>query len=204
MPRNFRAALVRRGHRGSQLGRGNEHISLEIVYAFVQPVIDSLGSIFRPGELVQLQSPRTRTLQMWAGDVNLWAWHSPSVNLLLDLQIGVRFQGTGGADRSHASRKIKPGKTETHLSEDHIPHGIKHVVMHADEAGNHAVAVQVEQLGFTRYPYRRGISDSRDFSFEYHDGLVLARTCAGAINDAYMSQSHKRSIYFYEIAHLRR
>jgi len=115
-----------------------------------------------------------------------------------------RFQGTGGADRSHASRKIKTWKTETHLTEDHITHGIKHVVMHADKARNHAVAVQVEHLRFTRYTYRRGISDSRDFSFEYHDGLVLARSCAGAINDAYMSQSHNRSIYFYKIAHLRR
>src|SRR3981081_3801630 len=195
MPRNFRAALMRRGYRGRQLGRGNEHIRLEIVYAFVQPVIDGLGRIFRPGELVQLHRPRTRTLQVWAGDVNLWPWHSPSVDLFLDLQIGVRFQGTGGADRSHASRKIKTGETETHLSEDHIPHGIKHVVMHADESGNHAVAVQVEHLRFTRYTYRRGISDSRDFSFEYHDGLVLARTCARAINNAYASQSHNRSIY---------
>ena len=204
MPRNFRAALVRRGHRGSQLGRGNEHIGLEIVYPFIQPVIDSLRSIFRPGELVQLQSPRTRTLQIWAGDVNLWPRHSPRVDLFLDLQIGVRLQGTGGADRSHASRKIKTWKTETHLSEDHIAHGIKHVVMHADKARNHGVAVQVEHLGFPRYTYRRGVSDSRDFSFEYHDGLVFARTCAGAINDACMSQSHNRSIYFYKIAHLRR
>src|ERR1700730_3266157 len=204
MSRNLRAALVRRGHRGSQLGRGNEHIGLEIVHAFIQPVIDGLPSIFRAGELVQLHSPRTRTLQIWAGDVNLWPRHSPSVNLFLDLQVGVRLERTGGADRSHASRKIKTWKTETHLSEDHIAHGIKHVVMHADKARNHAVAVQVEHLGFIRYAHRRGTSDSRDFSFEYQDGLVFARTCAGAINDAYMSQSHNRSIYFYKIAHLRK
>jgi hypothetical protein len=42
--------------------------------------------------------------------------------------------------------QVQARKAECHLAEDAVAHGVEHVVVHADETGNHSIAMQIEHL----------------------------------------------------------
>src|ERR1700674_5850753 len=120
---------------GREFRRGDEHVCLEIVHALIEPKIDGLSCVIRAGELVQLQSPTASAFKIGSGNVDLRARRFALVNLLLELKIGVRLERTGGADGRHAPRQVQTWKAERYLGEDAVTHGIKHMVVHADETG---------------------------------------------------------------------
>src|SRR5580692_1330390 len=99
---------------------------------------------------MHLNRPRPFALKIRAGDVNLRARRLSSVDGLLDLEIGVRLQRSSSANRGDPTRQIETWKAEAHLAEDAIAHGIKHVVMHPDEARDDAIAMQIEHLRILR------------------------------------------------------
>src|ERR1700675_1351453 len=131
------------GDGGRKFRGGDEHVRLEIVHALIEPKVDGLSCVVRAGELVQLQSPSASAFKIGSGDVDLRARGFALVNLLLEFKIGVRLERTGGADGRHATSQVETWKADRHLAEDAVTHGIKHMVMHADETGDDTVAVQI-------------------------------------------------------------
>ena len=147
MSGNFRASFMGRSHSGGKFCRSNEHIRLEIVDALIEPKIDGLRRIVGSGELMHLQGPTASSFKIRSGDVYLRPRRFSRIDLLLKLKIGVGFERARGADGGHSAGQVKTRKAECHLAEHAVAHGIEHVVVHADQAGNDAVTVQVEDLG---------------------------------------------------------
>src|SRR6266481_9421217 len=146
MPCNLCSALMGCGDGGRKFRRRDEHVRLEIVHALIEPEVDGLSCVIRAGELLQLQGPTASAFKIGSGNVDLRARRFAPVNLLLKLQIGVRLERTGGADGRNAASKVQTWKAERHLAEDAVAHGIKHMVVHADETGDDTVAMQIEHL----------------------------------------------------------
>ena len=126
------------------------------------------------------------------------------VNVPLDLKIGVRLKRTGGADRRHSGSKIKPRKAIRHLTINPIPHGIKHVIMHPDEPGNYRVAMQIEHLGVLGNVRLSSAAYEPNLPIRQHNGLVILRPGASAINYPHMLQRNNRRIHLDELFDLRR
>src|SRR5439155_23713667 len=82
--------------------------------------------------------------------------------------------------------------------------GIEHVVMHADESGNDAIAVEVEDLGARGRISFGGGADRLNLPIRKHDGLVGYRCGTRAVNHADMLQCDHRRVYFDELFDLRR
>ena len=76
--------------------------------------------------------------------------HFTAINLPLDRQVGVGFNASGGPNGGDPAGQIQPGETDRHLVEDRIARRIEHVLVHADEAWNHAVSMQVDDLRIFR------------------------------------------------------
>ena len=179
VPGDFRSPLVRGGDGRREFLRSDEHVSLEIVDAFIEPEIYRLGRVIRSRELVHLQSPAAGAFEVRSGNVNFRAQHLAFVDGLLDFEVGVRLERSGGADRGNAACQIKPRKAVAHLAEDAAAHGIEQVIVHADQAGNHAVTMKVQNL---RILGRSGIRDRDDLSLREDDGLIGPRRSAGPVN----------------------
>src|SRR5579864_1405821 len=143
MSGHLHSALVRGCNRSRKFRRRDEHVSLEIVYALIHPVIGGLRRVLRPSELVQLHRKRSRTFKIGTGHVYLRPWSLPSIDLLLQFEIGIRLKRSGRSDRGHASGKIKARKTVSHLAKHAVSHGIEHVIVHAYQARDDTVSVQI-------------------------------------------------------------
>ena len=78
------------------------------------------------------------------------------------------------------------------------------MVVHADQAGDDAVPVQIEDLRILRNTGRRSVGNGLDLSFGDHDRLVFARGRTGAVDDAHVGQSHRGRVHLHKAAHLRR
>ena len=63
------------------------------------------------------------------------------------------------------------------------------MLVHADQAGDHGVALQIEAPGGGRNRSRRGDADSGDFSVIDEDGLILGGGRASAVDHADVQQS---------------
>ena len=119
--------------------------------------------------------------------MHFWPGNFAGVDVLLQFEIGVGLKGAGGADGSHASGKVQSRKAESHFPEDRVAHGIEHVIVHADQAGNDSVLVEVESLSIFGKVGVRGVGDGLDLSLAQDDGLVLARGRARAVDNAHVS-----------------
>src|ERR1700704_851965 len=153
-----------RGDGGRKFRGGDEHVRLEIVHALIEPKVDGFSCIIRAGELVQLQSPTASAFKIGSRNMDLRARRFALVNLLLELKIGVRLERTGGAYGCDATSKVQTWKAERHLAKDAVTHGIKHMVVHADKAGDDTVAVEIEHLSIFGDIRRRGIRDRFNLS----------------------------------------
>ena len=65
----------------------------------------------------------------------------------MQFEIKIGLNASGGANGGHAQGEVEARKAVRHLAIDPIAHGIKHVVMHADESGDDAIALEVENFG---------------------------------------------------------
>ena len=92
---------------------------------------------------MQLKRKCSLALDIGPGGMNLRPGHFSGVNVVFDFEIGVRLERARGTDCGYSCGKIEARKAVRHLAIDPIAHGIKHVVMHADQAGDDGVAVEV-------------------------------------------------------------
>ena len=186
MPGNFRAAFMRRSHGSGKLRRSDEHVRLKAVHALVQPEIHGLRGIVWPAELVHLQRPTARPFQIRSGHVHLRPGRFAFINLLLELKVSVRFERTCGADRSHSPGQVQTRKAVRHLTENAVAHGVEHVIVHAHEAGDYAVTMQVQHLRVFRDTRRCRIGNGFYLSLAEKNCLIFARSRARAINHAHV------------------
>ena len=204
MSGNFSAPLVSGVHGSRQFGWSDEHVRFEIIDALVEPEINGLGCVVRSSELMHLHRKSARSFQIRPSHVDLRTRRLSPINLPLEFKVGVRFERSRGANGGHSSGKIQTREAERHLAEDPISHGVKEMIVHADQAGDDTVAVQVEHLGILGNIRRRAVGDRLDLSFRNDDGLVFPRGRARAVNHAHMGQRHDGSIDRHKAAHVRR
>src|SRR5215831_3452896 len=88
-----------------------------------------------------------------------------SIDRFSDFKIGVWLERSSGANRGYAASQVEPRKTVRHFAERARSNGIKHVVVHADEARDDRVSLQVEDLGVFRHVGGRGIAKRFNLSF---------------------------------------
>src|SRR3989442_9280369 len=199
MSRNFCAAFVGSGDCSREFISSNEVINLEIVHPLVEPIVHSSCGIIRPGELMQLQSPTAFPFQIRPSNVYMWSGHCAGINRTFDFKVGIWLKRASRSDRSNSSRKIEPWEAVCHLAEDDIAHGIKHVIVHAHQAGDNAVAVEVENLATFGHTRGSRVCDGFDLAIGHEDGLIFAGRRAGSVNHANMLQHYDRGIYFHEL-----
>jgi len=75
--------------------------------------------------------------------------------------------------------------------------------VHADQAGNHAIAVQVEHLRILWDVGCGSVTDRLYLPVVENNCLVIAHRRARPVDDANMSQGHDRGINLHEGAHFR-
>src|SRR5947208_10694561 len=204
MSRNFCTAFVGSGDRSREYISGNEVINLEIVHALIEPIVHGFCGIFWPRELMQLQSPSAVPFEIRSGDVDMRSGHCVGINRTLDFKVGIWLKRASRSDRSNSSRKIEPWEAERHLAEDDIAHGIKHVIVHADQAGDNGVAVEVENLRVVGHARGSCVRNGFDFSACKHDRLIFARWTPCAVNHTNMLQHYDRGIHFHKLFDFRR
>ena len=115
------------------------------------------------------------------------------VDFATEVQVDVRLDAAGGADGGDACGEIHARGGEAHLGDDEGWFGgavggfvgagdVVEVVMHADEAGDDGVAVEVDDLGVA--VCGRGRRDAGDLAVFDEDGLVFYGCGAGAVYDS--------------------
>src|SRR5579864_1595602 len=120
------------------------------------------------------------------------------IDRFLQFKIRVGLKRSGGTNRGHASGKIQARKTKCHLAENSVSHGIKHVVVHADQAGHHAVALQVEHLSVFGHIGRGSVGHRLNLPFSDYDGLIVSSSSARTVDHAHVSKSNNRCVYLHE------
>ena len=132
MSRNFCTAFVGSGDCSREFISSNEVINLEIVHALIEPIVHGCCGIFRPGQLMQLQSPTAFPFEIRPSHVYMWSGHCAGIDRSLHFEVGIWLKRASRSDRSNSSRKIEPWEAERHLAEDDVAHGIEHMIVHAD------------------------------------------------------------------------
>ena len=188
---------------GSKLVGGDEVVNLEIVHALIEPEIHCFRSVIWASQLVRLQNPTAFTLDIRPRRMDLRPRRFARINVPLDLEIGVRLKRAGGADRRYPGREIQPQEAVRHLAINSVAHGIKHVIVHTDETGDYAVAVQIEHVRILRDARPGGTADRLNLAVRQHDGLIVFCRTAGSINHAHMLQRNDRRINFDELFDVR-
>src|ERR1700757_4285497 len=89
-----------------------------------------------------------RALQVWTGDIHLWAHRSVCVDLFLYVEVRVGLDASGCPYCCHACRQIQTGCGERYFRKMryHLALGIQverggveHMLVHSDETGKHRV-----------------------------------------------------------------
>ena len=199
MPRDLQLVLVSFFDGGAKLVVSDIHIRLEVGYAFLDPVIHGTARIVRILELVHLRSVCALALQVRAGDVHLRPSHFARIDQALQLEVRVRLDAAGRAYGRHAASQIEPGKTAGVLGiHRHIAsrRRIVKVIVHADEARDHAVASEVQYLRrlWRLFACSRNTLDSSACDNQH---LVIFRSGTRSIDYADMVQHDQRLVILH-------
>ena len=129
------------------------------------------------------------------------ARHRAGIDSPFKFEIGIGLNRTSGANRGDSARQIQPWEAVSHLSEDHVAHGIKEVVMHADQPRNYGVFMEIEHLGIPGDLGGRGIAHRLNFPLIENDRLIVPRGGPGSIDDAHVCERGNRCIELQKFPH---
>ncbi len=178
---------------GLQLVAGDVHVGLEAGDTLRGPEADGLAGVVGVAEVVHLQEGRVGAFEVGAGDVHVRAGEVAGVDLAAEVEVGVGLDAAGGAEGGDAGGEVHARCREGHLGDDQrwltvaerveVGAGdVVHVVVHADQAGDDGVAVEVEDFGVgSGWEVFR---DAGDLAVFDEDGLVFEGGGAGAVDDA--------------------
>ena len=185
------------GDSGGKLRAGDVHVGLEGGHAFGGPVVDHAGSVIGTGELVHLGKDGGRAFKVGSGGIERGPGHEAGVDAVLDHEVGVGLQAAGGAHSGDASSQVEARRGVGDLRDkeaglrDVAVHdlkrgrvGVVEMVVHAHKAGNDGVAGAVEDLGAGGDGGGGCRPDGLDLAVGDDNGLVVAGSRAGAVDDA--------------------
>ena len=154
---DFEAVLVGGVDGGFELGAGDVHVGLVAGDALRGPVVDEVAGVVGAGEVVHLDEGAVGAFEIGRGDVHVRAEEMAGVDLAAEVEVEVGLDGAGGADGGDAGGEVHARGGEGHLGDDEGWLGgavggfvgagdVVEVVVHADEAGDDGVAVEVDDL----------------------------------------------------------
>ena len=191
---DFEAVLVGGVDGGFELGAGDVHVGLVAGDSLRGPVVDEGAGVVGAGEVVHLDEGAVGAFEVGSGDVHVRAGEVAGVDLAAEVEVEVGLDGAGGADGGDAGGEVHARGGEGHLGDDEGWLGgavggfvgagdVVEVVVHADEAGDDGVAVEVDDCELL---VCGGVScgDAGDLAVFDEDGLVFEGSGAGAVDDA--------------------
>ena len=91
---------------------------------------------------------RARAFEIGPGSAHLRPNHLAGVNQLLDFDIRIRLDASAGANCGYAGGQIQAWEAVAHFAIDRrrAAHRKEHVIVHADQARNDGVTVEIEHL----------------------------------------------------------
>ncbi len=120
--------------------------------------------------------------------------HPAGVDGALEVELGVGVVAPGGPDRRHARPEVELGGRLGRLDAA-SGRRVERVVLEPDEAGDHSVAGEVQDLG------ARGdlhvLADRLDPSVADHDGRIRQRRGARAVDDLHAGQRDHGRVHLH-------
>ena len=155
----------------------------------IGPVVHHASSVIRTGKLMHHWRERSDSFEIRRGDMHLWPNHAAAVDQLFDLEIVVRLNAAGSANRGHAERQIESREAESHVRVHRwrATHWKEHVIVHADETGQYGVALQIQHRYSRLHEYRGAWMNLGNLSIDDENCLILHCRCASAVNHAHVS-----------------
>ncbi len=155
---DFEVVLVGGVDGGFELGAGDVHVGLVAGDALRGPVVDEVAGVVGAGEVVHLDEGAVGAFEVGRGDVHVRAGEMAGVDLAAEVEVEVGLDGAGGADGGDACGEVHARGGEGHLGDDEGWLGgavggfvgagdVVEMVVHADEAGDDGVVVEVDDLG---------------------------------------------------------
>src|SRR5207244_8489502 len=89
MSRNFCTAFVGSGDCSREFISSNEVINLEIVHALIEPIVHGCCGIFRPGQVMQLQSPTAFPFEIRPSHLYMWSGNCAGIDRSLHSEVGI-------------------------------------------------------------------------------------------------------------------
>src|SRR5258708_11220822 len=171
--RDFEMPAVRLIDRSLKLRARDVHIGFERSCALISPESNRSPSVLGRCDLVHLDERASWTLKVEPGHVDMRPNHFSGIDLLLDVEVGIRLDASCRAHRRHAIGEVEPRRAEGHLGNDdrvfEMPGGVnvwpsdvKHVIMHSDKAWKCRLARSVE-ASVVGWNWRPGPKNGRDF-----------------------------------------
>src|SRR5438105_13162137 len=103
MSRNFCTAFVGSGDCSREFISSNEVINLEIVHALIEPIVHGCCGIFRPGQLMQLQSTTAFPFEIRPSHVHMWSGHCAGIDRSLHFDVAIWLKLTSRSGSSNSS-----------------------------------------------------------------------------------------------------
>ena len=191
---DFEAVLVGLVDGGFELGARDVHVGLVAGDALRCPVVDEVAGVVGAGEVVHLDEGAVGAFEVGRGDVHVRADELTGVDLAAEVEVEVGLDGAGGADGGDTGGEVHARGGEGHLGDDERRLGgavggfvgagdVVEMVVHADEAGDDGVAVEVDDvtLAVSAAVY---FGDAGDLAVFDEDGLVFEGSGTGAVDDA--------------------
>ena len=94
-----------------------------------------------------------RALEVRPGDDDARAGHAAGVDQPLDVEVGVRLEGAGGARGGDAGGEIEAREAEAMLDihRDASAAGIEEMLVHADQSGDDGLAGEIDDARTGRH-----------------------------------------------------
>ena len=200
VPCDFQPAFVRVLDGCAKLGARDLHVGLERRRAHVRPVRHLLSRIVGILERVHLKLV-VRAVQIRRRGIHRRAGLLACVDLLLQVDVHQPVRVARGPHGRDTAGEIEAHEADTKLAV-HVRAGrVIGVLVDHDEAGDDALAGQIDDGRAVGRLHTGGIADLRDVGVSDDDRLPLARRRTGAVDDAHVGQGHNRRIDLDEVLH---
>ena len=196
MAGHLEAAFVGLLDRRPQLIARDVVVSLERRETQVRPVVDHLARFFRTVQLMQLQNRTALPFQVGRGQMDFRSDHLACIDAVLDVLVQVGLHAATGTHRRHAvcQVELRESHAQRRVQRGVAAGGIEQVLVHADDAGDHGVAFEFQNLGVVRNSGACGIPDRPNASLGDDDRLILDGGRARPVDHADVRQSDNRGV----------
>jgi len=123
----------------------------------------------------------------------------PRLDGPLEVDLRVRMVAPRGADGGHAAGQIEPWGRDAGLGAA-VGGGVEGVIVQPDDARDHRVAAQLEDLRPVRRTDVAGRPDLRDAAVLYENRAIRDSGVSGPVHDRHVVEEHRRRVHRDELA----